>query len=69
MMYLGIQGSLELQHVCILLWVDIIIREYHWEAINGQSEGGGGGGQLNMDMLWKLLDNLLHFSVFCTREI
>ncbi len=51
--YLGIESPLELQHVGILLWVDVVVGEDDWQTIYCESVcvcvcvGGGGvhGGQ------------------------
>lgn len=40
-MYLGIQSSLELQHVGILLGVDVVIREDDRQTVHCQSRGRG----------------------------
>ena len=37
--YLGIQGPLEVQHVGILLWVDVLVWEYHGQTVHCQSGG------------------------------
>ncbi len=36
--YLCIQCSLELEHVGILLWVDVVVGKDHREAVNGEPE-------------------------------
>ena len=36
--YLGIEGAFKLQHVGILFWIDVFVREIHEQSINVDPE-------------------------------